>query len=103
MLLKVIYVSLSKLYFLNHAIHVKNSFEKLQFKPTKYLILNADMCAYHVLVFLAQPFAIELSVSHPQEIDYNNCVGNHIHFLALFALVPFIVRIRHKTWLVILI
>lgn len=41
------------------------------------------------------------SASSPQEIDYNNCVGNHIHFLALFALaVPFIVQIRHKNMLV---
>ena len=41
------------------------------------------------------------SASSPQEIDYNNCVGNHIHFLALFALaVHFIVQIRHKNMLV---
>ena len=55
------------------------------------------MCECHILVLLAQTFAIELSTSHPQIIDYNNCVGNHIHFLALFALaVHFIVQIRHK-------
>ena len=50
-------------------------------------MLDVDMCAYHVLVLLAQPSAIELTTSHPQEIDCNNCLGKHIHFLALFALV----------------
>ena len=42
--------------------------------------------------------------SHSQIIDYNNCVGNHIHFLSFFALaVPFIVQIRHKNMLMALI
>ena len=81
MLLRVIYHCQS--YIFSKPIHVKNSIEKLQFKSTKYLILNAGMCAYHILVFLAQPFAIELSASQPQEIDYNNCVGNHIHLLLI--------------------
>ena len=49
-------------------------------------MLDVDICAYNVQVLPAQPFAIELSTSHPQEIDRNNCLGKHIHFLALFAL-----------------
>ena len=67
-------------------------------------MLDVEICACHILVLLAQTFAIELSTSHSQIIDYNNCVGNHIHSLALFALaVPFIVRIRHKNMLMALI
>ena len=47
---------------------------------------------------------LRVGASHSQIIDYNNCVGNHIHSLALFALtVPFIVRIRHKNMLMALI
>ena len=50
-------------------------------------MLDVGMCAYHILVLPAQPFSIELSTSLPQEIDCNYCLGNHIHFLALFVLV----------------
>ena len=50
-------------------------------------MLDVGLCAYNVLVFPAQPSAIELSTSHPQEIDCNSCLGKHIHFLALFVLV----------------
>ena len=35
-------------------------------------MLDVDICAYDLLVLLAQPFAIELSTSHPQEINHNN-------------------------------
>ena len=52
-------------------------------------MLDVGLCAYDILVLLAQPFAIKLSTSHPQEIDSNNCLGKHIHFLAHFALVSF--------------
>ena len=50
-------------------------------------VLDVDMCAYHVLVLLAQPFAVQLSTFTPQEIDYNNCLSKLIHFQALFVLV----------------
>ena len=67
-------------------------------------MLDVGLCAYDILVLLAQPFAIELSASHPQEIDYNNCLRKYIPFLALFALISFIVKIRNKNiWLVIFI
>ena len=59
------------------------------------------MCAYHDLVLLAQSFAIELSTFHPQEIDSNNCLGEHIYFLALFALVYF--HCHKNIWLITLI
>ena len=52
-------------------------------------MLDVDICTYDTLVLLAQPFAIRLSTSRPQEIDRDNCLGKHIHFLALFALVSF--------------
>jgi len=32
-------------------------------------MLNVGMCAYDVPVLPAEPFAIKLSTSHPQEID----------------------------------
>ena len=48
-------------------------------------MLDVDICAYNLLVLLAQPFAMELSTSHPQE-SCHYCLGKHIHFLALFAL-----------------
>ena len=51
--------------------------------------MHVDICTYDILVLLAQLFAIKLSASRPQEIDRNNCLGKHIHFLALFALVSF--------------
>ena len=67
-------------------------------------MLDVDMCAYNLLVVLAQPSAIELSTFNPQEIDYNNCLGKHIHFQALSAPVSLIVKTRHKNiWLVTLI
>ena len=66
-------------------------------------MLDVGMCAYHVLVLLAQPFAIEMSTFNPQEIDCNNCLSKHIHFQALFVLVSLHCQIRHKNiWLVIL-
>ena len=87
-------LSLLKLYSLKPTHCKKDNFENK----------DVEMCACHILVLLAQTFAVELSTSHPQIIDYNNCVGNHIHFLALFALaVPFIVQIRHKNMLMALI
>ena len=45
-------------------------------------MLEVNMYAYHVLVLLAQPFAIELSTFHPQEMACNNCLGKHIHSLS---------------------
>ena len=45
-------------------------------------MLDLDMCAYDVLVLLAQSFAIEVSTYH-QEVDCNNCLGKHIYFLDL--------------------
>ena len=48
------------------------------------MLVDVDLCAYGVLVLLAQLFAIELSAYHPQEID---SLSKHIHFLALFTLV----------------
>ena len=42
-------------------------------KFDKGLMLNVGMCAYDVLVLLAEPFAIKLNTSHPQEINCNNC------------------------------
>ena len=59
---------------------------KSSLKFDKCIKLDVDMCAYDVLVLLAQPFAIELSTFNPQEVDYNDCLSKHIHFLALFAL-----------------
>ena len=58
-------------------------------KFDKGLMLDVDICTYNILVLLAQPFAIKLSTSHPLEIDRNNCLSKHIHFLVLFALVSF--------------
>ena len=52
----------------------------------KGLLLDVDMCADNFLCLPAQSFAIELSTSHPQETDYNNCLGKHILFLTLFFL-----------------
>ena len=46
-------------------------------------MLDVDICAYDLLVLLAQPFAIELSTSLPQEIDRNNIIivwGNTFTF-----------------------
>ena len=55
-------------------------------KFDKGLMLDVDICIY---VLLAQPFAIKLSTSRPQEIGRNNCLSQQIHFLALFVLVFF--------------
>ena len=46
-------------------------------------MLDVGMCAYHMLIFLAQAFVIKLDTSHPQEISCN------IHFLVLLVLVSF--------------
>ena len=48
--------------------------------------------------FLDQAFAIELSTSHPQEIDHNNCVGNHTDFLALSFLALSKLGLRAFGW-----
>ena len=37
------------------------------------------------------------STSHPHDINCNNCLSKHIHFLTLFKLV-FYSQIRHKTF-----
>ena len=46
----------------------KTSLRKNSLKFDKCLMLDVDMCAYHVLVLVAQPFAIELSTFHPREM-----------------------------------
>ena len=75
------------LYFLKPTHVQKTTLGNNSLKFDKCLMLDVDMCAYHVLVLLAQPFAVQLSTFTPQEIDCNNCLSKHIHFQALFALV----------------
>ena len=75
------------LYFLKPTRVQKTTLRNNSLKFDKCLMLDVDVCAYHVLVLLAQSFAIELSTFTPQEIDYNNCLSKHTHFLALFTLV----------------
>ena len=61
------------------------------------------MCACHILIFLAQSFTIEFSISHPQEIDRKNCLPQPLSS-SFLALLFFITQVRHKNiWLVILI
>ena len=82
---------IAKLYFLK-PIHVqKRTLRNNSLKFDKRLMLDVDICAHDVLVLQAQPFAIELSTSHFQQIDCNNCTmfGQNIAFLALFALTKY--------------
>ena len=64
---------IAKLYFLK-PIHVqKRTLRNNSFEFDKRLMLDVDICAHDVPVLPAQPFAIELSTSHFQQIDCNNC------------------------------